>query len=181
MVPPTVAAAICRQPAARPESWYVRIRNNQTRNVCHSDRSVSGVEESTTWDDEPPQDEICYLSRFLDSLRSLGMTCRGWFPFNRTGCIRNGASPCRGWMALGQRRYIVPYMGNTIHPHRPIKIPFLRMVPGYGAFSRPHPYGMRSGKRGLSPELKKCPLDTFLPAFGGPLSSSPITHHMWFC
>ena len=34
---------------------------------------------------------------------------------------------------------------------------------------------MRSGKRGLSPELKKCPPDTFLPAFGGPLSSSPIT------
>ena len=31
--------------------------------------------------------------------------------------------------------------------------------------------------KGLSPELKKCPLDTFLPALrGGPLSSSPIIH-----
>ena len=28
-----------------------------------------------------------------------------------TGYICNGASPWRGWMALGQRRYIVPYMG----------------------------------------------------------------------
>ena len=30
-----VVAAICRQPAARPESWYVYICNSQTRNVCH--------------------------------------------------------------------------------------------------------------------------------------------------
>ena len=94
---PTVAAAICRHPAARPESWYVYICNSQTRNVCHSDRSVSGVEESTTWDNEPTQDKACYLGRFLDSLRSLGMTCRGVVPFNQTGCIRYVASPWRGW------------------------------------------------------------------------------------
>ena len=36
--------------------------------------SASGVEESTTWDNEPTQDKTCYLGRFLDSLRSLGMT-----------------------------------------------------------------------------------------------------------
>ena len=65
---PTVAAAICRHPAARPESWYVYICNSQTRNVCHSDRSVSGVEESTTLENEPPQDKACYLGRFLDSV-----------------------------------------------------------------------------------------------------------------
>ena len=65
---PTVAAAICRQPAARPESWYIRIRNSQTRNACHSDRSASGVEGSTTWDNEPPQDKTCHSGRFLDSV-----------------------------------------------------------------------------------------------------------------
>ncbi len=140
-----VAAAICRQPAARPESWYVYICNSQTRNVCHSDRSVSGVEESTTLDNEPPQDKTCYLGRFLDSLRfarndmsggvpinltgcirygaspspgldgvgSTPLHCSvyGVVPFNLTGCIRYGASPWRGWMALGQRRYIVPCIG----------------------------------------------------------------------
>ena len=42
--------------------------------LCHSDRSVSGVEESTTLQKEPTQDKICHLSGFLDSLRSLGMT-----------------------------------------------------------------------------------------------------------
>ena len=38
------------------------------KNACHSDRSVSGVEESTTWDNEPSQDKICYLRGFLDSV-----------------------------------------------------------------------------------------------------------------
>ena len=32
-------------------------------------------------------------------------------PFNLTGYIYHGASPWRGWMALGQRRYIGPYIG----------------------------------------------------------------------
>ena len=36
--------------------------------VCHSDRSVSGVEESTTWQKVPTQGKICNLSGFLDSL-----------------------------------------------------------------------------------------------------------------
>ena len=43
--------------------------------LCHSDGHASGVEESTTLDNEPPQDKPSYLGRFLDSLRSLGMTC----------------------------------------------------------------------------------------------------------
>ena len=48
-------------------------------------------------ENEPPQDKTCYSGRFLDSLRSLGMTYREVFPFNRTGYIRYGASPSRGW------------------------------------------------------------------------------------
>ena len=51
--------------------------------ICHSDRSASGVEESTTWDNK---NITCYLRGFLDSLRSLGMTCREVIPFNQTGC-----------------------------------------------------------------------------------------------
>ena len=35
------------------------------------------MEESTTWQKVPTQGKICYLRRFLGSLRSLGMTCRG--------------------------------------------------------------------------------------------------------
>ena len=96
-----VAAAICRQPAARPESWYVYICNSQTRNVCHSDRSVSGVEESTTLDNEPPQDKTCYLGRFLDSLRFARNDMSGGVPINLTGCIRYGASPSPGLDGVG--------------------------------------------------------------------------------
>ena len=44
-----------------------RIRNNVPP-FCHSDRSASGAEESTTWDKEPPQDKTCHLGRFLGSL-----------------------------------------------------------------------------------------------------------------
>ena len=69
--------------------------------LCHSDRSASGVEESTTWDDEPTQDKTCYLRRFLDSLRSLGMTCRGVVPFNQASSICNGASPSPGLDGVG--------------------------------------------------------------------------------
>ena len=56
---------------------------------CHSDRSASGVEESTTLVKEPTQDKICYSGRFLDSFHSLGMTYRRGVPFNHTGYIRN--------------------------------------------------------------------------------------------
>ena len=76
--------------------------------LCHSDRSASGVEVSTTWDDKPTQGKTCYLGRFLDSLRSLGMTCRGVFRSTKRVIFATEPAPRRGWMALGQRRYIVP-------------------------------------------------------------------------
>ena len=42
---------------------------SQTRHpFCHSDRSASGVEESTAWVTKPTQDKIYYLSGFLDSV-----------------------------------------------------------------------------------------------------------------
>ena len=50
--------------------------------------SVRGVGESATSEEEPTQDKACNLGRFLDSLRSLGMTYRQVVPFIRTGCIR---------------------------------------------------------------------------------------------
>ena len=103
--------AECRPAQAPERTELLPIKIENVPPLCHSDRSDSGVEESSTLDNEPTQDKICNLSGFLDSLRSLGMTCRGVVPFNRTGCIRNGASPWRGWMALGQRRYIVPCIG----------------------------------------------------------------------
>ena len=53
-----------------------RIRRNVPP-LCHSDGRVSGVEESTTWQKVQTQGKICHLRGFLDSLRSLGMTCRG--------------------------------------------------------------------------------------------------------
>ena len=61
---------------------------------CHSDRSVSGVEESTTWQKVPTQGKICHSGRFLDSLRSLGMTCRGAVPvyLHRLYSPRNGTA-----------------------------------------------------------------------------------------
>ena len=39
----------------------------------------------------PTQSKICYLGGFLDLLRSLGMTCRGAFPFVHTGYNCNAA------------------------------------------------------------------------------------------
>ena len=77
-----------------------RIRTNVPP-LCHSDRSASGVEESTTWDDEPPQDKTCHLGRFLDSLRSLGMTKRGVVPFINTDPICHAAER---------------HIGRSLHP-----------------------------------------------------------------
>ena len=50
-----------------PERTEPLPKKSATSPIYHSDRSASGVEESTTWDDEPPQDKTCYLGRFLDS------------------------------------------------------------------------------------------------------------------
>ena len=47
---------------------------SQTRSsICHSDRSISGVEKSSTLDNEPTQDKIYNLRGFLDSL------CSQWY------------------------------------------------------------------------------------------------------
>ena len=96
----------------------------------------SGVEKSTTLEQKSQQDKICNSGRFLGSLRSLGMTCRWVVPFclhglySERGMAMNHRryiawfhstarvifetlpAPRRGWMALGQRRYIVPCIGR---------------------------------------------------------------------
>ena len=91
-----------------PYTLYIWICNNQCKNVCHSDRSVSGVEESTTLVKEPPQGKTCYLRRFLGSA-SLHSEwhVEGWFRFVRTGCIRNVA-----W-----RWIIAATLRDSIQPH----------------------------------------------------------------
>ena len=78
---------VCRSAPERTEPLPKILENVPT--LCHSDRSVSGVEESTTLDNEPPQDKICNSGRFLDSLCSLGMTCRWVVPFIHTGYNRH--------------------------------------------------------------------------------------------
>ena len=82
MVSRNVAAMIHRHKALQKQPVWI---NKTTSRVCHSDRSVSGVEESTTLENEPTQGKTCCLGRFLDSLCSLGMTCRGVVSFNHTG------------------------------------------------------------------------------------------------
>ena len=77
---------MCRSARERTEALPIKTRH--VPHLCHSDRSVSGVEESTTWDDEPTQDKTCYLGRFLGSLRSLGMTWREVIPF----CLHGGCN-----------------------------------------------------------------------------------------
>ena len=70
---------MCR--SARERTGLLPIKTRNVPLLCHSDRSVSGVEESTTWEKEPTQGKICHLSGFLGSLRSLGMTWRWVVPF----------------------------------------------------------------------------------------------------
>ena len=87
MVPPVGAANLPPATLRIQPVWI----SGTTPHVCHSDRSVSGVEESTTLVNEPTQNKTCYSGRFLDSLRSLGMTCRYVVSFNHTGHICNVA------------------------------------------------------------------------------------------
>ena len=82
---------------------------------CHSDRSVSGVEESTTLDEEPTQDKICHLGRFLDSFHSLGMT------WSVGGSVMSARVVFGTWRAADCRPYIrstsapiVPTMRNVV-------------------------------------------------------------------
>ena len=99
---------------------------------CHSDRSVSGVEESTTLVKEPTQDKTCCLGRFLDShsfarndmpgggsvlstrvifgalLGDESSPLHCVVPFNRTGCIRDVAG---GRLPpLHARQWVVPFI-----------------------------------------------------------------------
>ena len=62
----TVGNGLC----AVPGTWQIQPVwiNRTTSQVCHSDRSVSGVEESTTLVKKPAQGKACNLGRFLDSL-----------------------------------------------------------------------------------------------------------------
>ena len=57
--------------------------------VCHSDRSVSGAEESTTWQKVLTQGKICNLSGFLDSLRFARNDMPGGVLVVRRGCNGN--------------------------------------------------------------------------------------------
>ena len=57
-----------------------RIRRNVPP-LCHSDRSASGVEESTTLENEPTQDETCHSGRFLDSHSFARNDMSGVVPF----------------------------------------------------------------------------------------------------
>ena len=59
-------------------------KNRKRSPFCHSDRSASGVEESTTLENEPTQDNTCHLGRFLNS-HSLP---RNDMPLGGSGCSR---------------------------------------------------------------------------------------------
>ena len=101
-----------------------RIRRN-VPTFCHSDRSVSGVEESTTLVKEPTQGKICNSRRFLGSLRSLGMTYRYVIPFNHTGYNRNVAGgrlpplhtqPLCAYCSYNEKRRTAPHPPPTAVP-----------------------------------------------------------------
>ena len=80
--------------------------------------SVRGVGESATSEEEPTQDKACNLGRFLDSLRSLGMTYTVGFTF----------APVVPTMLNAVLRLPTAYggppspkgkvLGGTVHPHR---------------------------------------------------------------
>ena len=71
--------------------------------VCHSDRSVSGVEESTTLEKEPTQDKTCNLGRFLDS-HSLPRN-----DISGGGSVQPHRLYLSRCMAMNHRRYIASY------------------------------------------------------------------------
>ena len=123
---------------------------------CHSDRSVSGVEESTTLVKEPTQDKTCCLGRFLDShsfarndmpgggsvlstrvifgalLGDESSPLHCVVPFNRTGCIRDVAG---GRLPpLHARRRVVSFnrtgcIRNAAGGRLPPLHPFFNVIP----------------------------------------------------
>ena len=64
--------------------------------------SVSGVEESTTWENEPPQDKNCHLGRFLDSARN-DMSEGGTIQPNGLYLPRGQPLAGAGWWCSAQR------------------------------------------------------------------------------
>ena len=101
MVLPTVAAAICRQPAARPESCYVWI--------CIDQRSQPLAGAGVAMNHR--RYIACTVVQSGCSGGNLPPTGpegrnRGTF----VSVYPTVPAPRRGWMALGQRRYIVPYI-----------------------------------------------------------------------
>ena len=94
---------------------WTEVFSIKTRNVpiCHSDRSVSGVEESTTLEKELPQDITSNFGRFLDS-HSLPRNdmSGGWFQLSArvlSVTLHGDESSPLHW--------VYRIWGNTIHPH----------------------------------------------------------------
>ena len=73
---------------------------------CHSDRSASGVEESTTWQKVPTQGIICNLSGFLDSLPFARNDISGGGTIHRHRLYSSRCQPLAGaGVAMNHRRY----------------------------------------------------------------------------
>ena len=75
--------------------------------ICHSDRSASGVEESTTLEEEPTQGKTCNLGRFLDS-HSLARN-----DMSGGGAFLSAQVIFETWRAAGSR----PYLRGSVQPH----------------------------------------------------------------
>ena len=87
-----------------------RVDGRYHLSICHSDRSDSGVEESTTLEKEPTQDKACCLGRALDS-HSLPRDDMS---------IGDTIHPHRLYSERGGRQIAAPTdtpVGDTIHPH----------------------------------------------------------------
>ena len=80
--------------------------------------SVSGVEESTTLENEPPQDKNCHLGRFLDSARN-DMSGRGGGTIQSNGLYLPRCQPLAGagWRWVNAAT-LFRILGGTIQPHR---------------------------------------------------------------
>ena len=96
---------VCRSAPERTELFPIKPEN--VSHFCHSDRSVSGVEESTTLGNEPTQDKTGNSGRFLDS-----------HSFARNDMSVGGSVQLHGiylqrGMAMNHRRYIAWFHSTT--------------------------------------------------------------------
>ena len=84
------------------------------------------MEKSTTFNKEPTQDKTGHLGRFLDSLCSLGMTCRGGVPFCPHGlyserCMVVLRAANQNLLIAGGNHSLIPpmnhrrYIGYTVY------------------------------------------------------------------